>query len=132
MNDTEHSSADETGLSKWLHLTAHPDLEGQKGVSFTDLGVYGVCKETNVQRTFLTYPFGLWRWVRNGRGDRRRDAPILHQLEGLVDAGEMCLVLGRPGSGCSTFLKTIAGYTEGLRLEKNSRIYHGCKQMPSL
>lgn len=27
--------------------------------------------------------------------------------------GEMCLVLGCPGSGCSTFLKAIANQREG-------------------
>lgn len=27
--------------------------------------------------------------------------------------GEMCLILGRPGSGCTTFLKAITGYDEG-------------------
>lgn len=39
---------------------------------------------------------------------------------------EMLLVLGRPGSGCSTLLKTIAGETHGLNISKNSHInYQG-------
>lgn len=33
---------------------------------------------------------------------------ILHKTSGVLRPGEMCLVLGRPGSGCSTFLKAIA------------------------
>ncbi|KAF4333979.1 ATP-binding protein multidrug cassette transport [Fusarium beomiforme] len=33
---------------------------------------------------------------------------ILDSLTGIVKPGEMLLVLGRPGSGCSTFLRTIA------------------------
>ncbi|KAG6820654.1 hypothetical protein H0H93_013505 [Arthromyces matolae] len=33
---------------------------------------------------------------------------ILHESSGVLKPGEMCLVLGCPGSGCSTFLKTIA------------------------
>ncbi|CAK9786637.1 ATP-binding cassette transporter [Cutaneotrichosporon oleaginosum] len=33
---------------------------------------------------------------------------ILHPNSGVLRPGEMCLVLGRPGSGCSTFLKSIA------------------------
>lgn len=33
---------------------------------------------------------------------------LLHDFTGCVRNGEMMLVLGRPGSGCSTFLKTIA------------------------
>ena len=33
---------------------------------------------------------------------------ILYKNSGVLRPGEMCLVLGRPGSGCSTFLKSIA------------------------
>lgn len=33
---------------------------------------------------------------------------ILHNFTGLVRPGEMLLVLGRPGSGCSTFLRAAA------------------------
>lgn len=33
---------------------------------------------------------------------------IIEDFNGLVEAGEMCLVLGRPGAGCSSFLKTVA------------------------
>ncbi|GAA5979902.1 hypothetical protein JCM11641_007581 [Rhodosporidiobolus odoratus] len=39
--------------------------------------------------------------------------PLLHEFDGCLKPGEMCLVLGRPGSGCSTFLKTIANYRGG-------------------
>jgi ABC-type multidrug transport system ATPase subunit len=38
---------------------------------------------------------------------------LLHDFSGSVKDGEMLLVLGRPGSGCSTFLKTLASQTEG-------------------
>ena len=38
---------------------------------------------------------------------------LLHDFSGSVAGGEMVLVLGRPGSGCSTFLKTIACQTDG-------------------
>src|SRR5271169_2250814 len=37
---------------------------------------------------------------------------LLHNFSGSVKDGEMLLVLGRPGSGCSTFLKTLASQTE--------------------
>jgi ABC-type multidrug transport system ATPase subunit len=36
---------------------------------------------------------------------------ILKDFSGLLRPGEMMLVLGRPGSGCSTFLKTLSGLT---------------------
>lgn len=37
-----------------------------------------------------------------------KNKTILHDFTGLVRPGEMLLVLGRPGSGCSTFLRTAA------------------------
>lgn len=33
---------------------------------------------------------------------------ILQKSSGVLKPGEMCLVLGRPNAGCSTFLKAIA------------------------
>ncbi|KAL7904164.1 Brefeldin A resistance protein [Trichoderma velutinum] len=44
----------------------------------------------------------------------RRDSnnTILQGFNGIVKNGEMLLVLGRPGSGCTTLLKTLAGMTE--------------------
>lgn len=38
---------------------------------------------------------------------------ILRKSSGVLRPGEMCLVLGRPGAGCSTFLKSIANQREG-------------------
>ncbi|KAL7416336.1 putative ATP-binding cassette transporter [Mrakia frigida] len=37
---------------------------------------------------------------------------ILEGFDGVLLPGEMCLVLGRPGSGCSSFLKNIANQRE--------------------
>ncbi|ODQ64433.1 putative ABC transporter [Nadsonia fulvescens var. elongata DSM 6958] len=38
---------------------------------------------------------------------------ILSNFSGLLRPGEMCLVLGKPGSGCTTFLKTMANNRHG-------------------
>lgn len=50
-----------------------------------------------------------------GVGKKGREVNILKDFRGVVHPGEMVLVLGRPGSGCTTFLKVIAnqrfGYT---------------------
>ena len=42
---------------------------------------------------------------------QKRD--LIHDFTGVVRDGEMLLVLGRPGSGCSTFLKAIANKRTG-------------------
>ncbi|OQD65457.1 hypothetical protein PENPOL_c006G02559 [Penicillium polonicum] len=57
---------------------------------------------------------------------------ILRDVNALVLPGEQLCVLGPPGSGCSTFLKTISGNTYGLNVGRNSHLnYHGitAKQM---
>jgi ATP-binding cassette, subfamily G (WHITE), member 2, SNQ2 len=50
---------------------------------------------------------------------------LLHNFSGSVKEGEMLLVLGRPGSGCSTFLKTIALQTEGYESVEGGISYGG-------
>lgn len=48
--------------------------------------------------------------------EARHKAPlntILDNSHGCVKPGEMLLVLGRPGSGCTTLLKMLANYREG-------------------
>lgn len=51
-----------------------------------------------------------------GLNKKGREFDILKSFRGVVKPGEMVLVLGRPGSGCTTFLKVIAnqrvGYTK--------------------
>ncbi|KAK5120807.1 hypothetical protein LTR85_005874 [Meristemomyces frigidus] len=50
-----------------------------------------------------------------GMGGKGKEINILQNFRGVAKPGEMVLVLGRPGSGCTTFLKVIAnqrfGYT---------------------
>ncbi|ODV58732.1 pleiotropic drug resistance family ABC transporter [Ascoidea rubescens DSM 1968] len=54
---------------------------------------------------------------------------ILKPMDGIVYPGEILAVLGRPGAGCSTFLKSIAGHTYGYHIDKNSIIsYDGISQ----
>ena len=62
---------------------------------------------------------------------------LIHDFTGAVLDGEILLVLGRPGSGCSTFLKAIAnqraGYAEvtgevtygGISAEDQAKYYKG-------
>ncbi|KAK8195678.1 ABC-2 type transporter-domain-containing protein [Phyllosticta capitalensis] len=100
--------------------------ERTAGVAFRNLNVYGFGTETDYQKSvgnvFLE-AVGLARRIM-GQGQRRID--ILNNFEGLVEAGEMLVVLGPPGSGCSTFLKTISGETHGFEIENDSYLnYQG-------
>lgn len=40
---------------------------------------------------------------------RPSSRPILRDFSAAIQPGEMVLVIGKPGSGCTTFLKTLAG-----------------------
>ena len=50
---------------------------------------------------------------------------LIHDFTGAVEDGEMMLVLGRPGSGCSTFLKAIANNRDGFAAVEGDVHYGG-------
>lgn len=47
------------------------------------------------------------------------------ELQGCVRPGEMLLVLGRPGSGCSTFLKVLGNQRSGYESVEGDVRYGG-------
>lgn len=93
------------------------------GVAFQNLSVYGYKTSTDYQHTFGNYPATL---LIKAFGHAKEQVNILNSFDGLVRQGEMLLVLGRPGSGCSTLLKTIAGEMHSLHIGDKSEIsYNG-------
>lgn len=59
-------------------------------------------------------------------GKGKRKIQILRDFEGLIKSGELLVILGKPGSGCSTLLKTISGETNGFFIDSTSTInYQG-------
>lgn len=73
---------------------------------------------------------GLFNKI-TGRGQRK--IQILRDFEGLIKSGELLVVLGKPGSGCSTLLKTISGETDGFFIDSESNInYQGISAIPSI
>ena len=87
------------------------------GVAFRNMSVYGCETSTDYLPTFGNYPHKILSMFSSSH---RRRVPILNGFDGLVNKGEMLLVLGRPGSGCSTLLKTIAGVKHGLHITDES------------
>lgn len=59
----------------------------------------------------------LWR--------TKPEKPILNSIDGFLAPGETLLVLGAPGSGCTTLLKVLAGQTEHYRSCSGSITYNG-------
>jgi len=90
------------------------------GVIWENLTVSGTGGVTNFVKTFPGAFISFFNVIETGMhilgiGKKGREVNILQNFRGLVHPGEMVLVLGRPGSGCTTFLKVIAnqrfGYT---------------------
>ncbi|KAL4914353.1 ABC drug exporter AbcA [Aspergillus aurantiobrunneus] len=109
---------------------AHP--QRTLGVSFSELNVHGFGSDTDYQKSVGNVWLEGITLARKVLGQKQHKIQILQNLEGLVEAGEMLVVLGPPGSGCSTFLKTIAQETYGVNVDENSSInYQGVstKQM---
>lgn len=127
-------NSDKFNARKWAtaFYNSRKDASGTAprtaGIAFKNLDVYGYGTDTDFQKTignmFIEGPAMLKKLL--GRDKKRID--ILQELEGVVNNGEMLCVLGPPGSGCSTLLKTIAGDTYGFHVDKKSTInYQGIR-----
>lgn len=102
------------------------------GVAFRDLGCYGVASSTEHQATFTSYLLSAAKILPSLLSKAKSShVSILQHFDGLVLPGEMLLVLGRPGSGCSTFLKTLAGDTHGFQIHDRAIIRYNCELMTS-
>ena len=96
------------------------------GVAFRRLGVHGFGAPTDYQKDVANVLLSVGALARWALGTGKQRLQILRDFAGVVRSGEMLMVLGRPGSGCSTFLKTIAGETHGLYVDDGSYLnYQG-------
>ncbi|KLT39406.1 putative xenobiotic-transporting ATPase [Cutaneotrichosporon oleaginosum] len=96
------------------------------GIAFKNLSVHGFGSDADYQKTVGNIPFYLFGQLRDLIGNRKRKVQILNSIDGVLDSGEMLVVLGPPGSGCTTMLKTIAGEMNGIYLDEQSDLnYRG-------
>jgi ATP-binding cassette subfamily G (WHITE) protein 2 (SNQ2) len=154
--DTEQERADEKDefqLGDFLrdgHFEKRTEGESAKkvGVVFRNLTVQGAGATATFVKTLPSAIIGtfgpdlyklLSRFVPGlpviGASGEKRD--LIHDFTGVVRNGEMLLVLGKPGSGCSTFLKAISNKRDeyanvtgdvhygGISAEEQSKHYRG-------
>ncbi|KAE8366440.1 ABC-2 type transporter-domain-containing protein [Aspergillus caelatus] len=100
-------------------------LRKHAGVVFKNLSLSGSGAALQLQETVsstLLAPFlpESYRKIMHLAPKRQ----ILHNFDGFLRSGEMLMVLGRPGSGCSTFHKTICGELHGLELHPDSVMHY--------
>ncbi|CAK7567984.1 MAG: hypothetical protein SEPTF4163_005962 [Sporothrix epigloea] len=123
-------------LSKWLGKfiramrgEGNENTHMEPGVVFKNLIVSGSAPDLQVQQTVasmmleaLNLPLRIGEAL--GLRQRAPNKRILNKFHGVVNGGELLVVLGRPGSGCSTLLKTICGELHGLHVEPKSTIHY--------
>lgn len=93
------------------------------GISFRNLTVRAPAANSAPLKTLpraILNTFGpdLWSLIstrlpsslKSGKASDPETVPLIHDMTGAVRPGEILLVLGRPGSGCSTLLKTLANH----------------------
>ncbi|PLB44117.1 hypothetical protein P170DRAFT_430033 [Aspergillus steynii IBT 23096] len=100
------------------------------GVSFKDVTVEGssagqrtVYDLPHILADIVCAPYLLLREKIGNKPRPRRN--ILQDMTGLVPPGETMLVLGRPGSGCTTLLKTVAKSWDSFAAVKGDIQYAG-------
>lgn len=94
------------------------------GVAYRDLRAYGVAADSDYQPTVANAPF---KYLAEGARmvmphDKLRFFDILKPMDAMMTPGELTVVLGRPGAGCSTLLKTISAHTYGFHVAPESHI----------
>ncbi|KAK7677291.1 ABC_PDR_domain2 protein [Cerrena zonata] len=94
------------------------------GVYYKDLRAYGKASDadfqSNVGNVFQKYTGEVLNFF--SKQDESKQFDILKPMDGLIKPGELTVVLGRPGAGCSTFLKTLANQTHGFHIDQNSQL----------
>jgi len=105
------------------------------GLVFKDLTVKGVGMGAALQGTlgdpFLALPRLIKGLITGGASKLSGKPPvrtILNSFTGCIRPGEMLLVLGQPGSGCSSFLKVLANQRSGFESVDGEVTYGGTDQ----
>ncbi|CAI6091395.1 unnamed protein product [Clonostachys chloroleuca] len=115
-------------LAKAFYKARMASLDGTaprtSGIAFQNLSVYGFGADTDFQKTVGNIFLGVAGKKQRLLGKKQQRVEILYDLEGVVHSGEMLCVLSPPGSGCSTFLRTVAGETHSFHLESSAKLNH--------
>ncbi|PHH58916.1 hypothetical protein CDD81_4153 [Ophiocordyceps australis] len=134
--ELEESQEIERLMSRLFGRARQEQSEEEKtrhsGVIFRGLTVKGVGLGASLQPTvgdiFLALPRKLKALFTQGpraAGGKPPVRNLISDFDGCVKPGELLLVLGRPGSGCTTFLKTFCNQRAGFEAVEGDVTYGG-------
>ncbi|CAI9628867.1 abc transporter [Alternaria burnsii] len=116
--DITDSDSAKTKVEEWRlandvkNIQQNDPTEGRRlGVTWSGLSVKVVPSDARLQENVLSQ-FNIPQQIRESR-QKPELKTILDNSFGSVQPGEMLLVLGRPGSGCTTLLKMLANKRKG-------------------
>ncbi|CAO3636970.1 unnamed protein product [Cunninghamella blakesleeana] len=104
---------------------ASGNLPKHLGVTWRNLQVKGLAADAHTIPNvfnFLGDMLKVWKYFGIGVGGNQK--VILHDVDGFCKNGEMLLVLGRPGAGCTTLLKIISNMRKSFT-EVNGEVSFG-------
>ncbi|KAI9363806.1 ABC-2 type transporter-domain-containing protein [Pilaira anomala] len=132
-NKLEEGNAveEDFNLSDFLHGMSNKSIEAgyqpkHLGVIWKNLIVEGLGCDANTIPTVISgFVKALQFWKFFGFGAQKSTKVILKDISGFCKDGEMLLLLGRPGSGCTTLLKIISNMRSSFTDVKGSVSYGG-------
>lgn len=126
-NESDDSSG-RTKINEWRldaqvkDMQSNDPAEGRSlGVTWKDLTVRVAPADATLQENVLSQ-FNKFQQAKEAR-NKPPLKTILDGSSGCVKPGEMLLVLGRPGSGCTTLLKMLANKRKGYVLQILKHLY---------
>jgi ATP-binding cassette subfamily G (WHITE) protein 2 (PDR) len=121
-------------LEKWIRafiqkLGDEGITSKRTGVAYKNLNVSGSGAALQLQETVGSTLTSIIRPGQFFSFGKKEPKHILRNFDGVLKSGELLIVLGRPGSGCSTLLKSLTGELHGLTVEEKSVLhYNGIPQ----
>jgi ATP-binding cassette subfamily G (WHITE) protein 2 (PDR) len=121
-------------LYKWIRYAMRAvdqdDIKiARAGVTMKNVTVRGTGSALNLQKNVGSVLMAPLRFSENFSFGKKSAKTIIRNFDVLMKSGEMLIVLGRPGSGCSTLLKTMTGEMHGLQVDNESIVhYNGISQ----
>lgn len=127
--DPNSDSFDSRFWVKNMRKLVYTDLDYYKpaslGFVYKNLRAYGQANDTDYQSNFGNIiQKSIHQYIKkfDKAYQKKNEFSILKPMDGIIPTGKVTVVLGRPGAGCSTFLKTVASQTYGFNIDPESTL----------